>query len=302
MDKDLGDDEEDEDLETEPATPASWSVTPRLGDGPGEPPLVIPEYLVINVVATGDVGSVVFDLKGMAQKHFFFDYNPGRFAAATWRIKDPKTTALMFPKGRFVWTGAKSEKESNLAAQRYVRVLQMLHYPVWLHNFQIQNIVACAACGFLLKLYQLSTQYSAYVSYEPALFPGCIFRMPDHGLVFLAFRSGKVVITGAKERSQITREWNWFFTNVLSRYRDDNTQPSSADYRLYCQRMSDSLTDDIVGKVIQMAIEARGETTASLIFRADSEIQDTQERETGFTFELAPWDIVTGNTVEPTNE
>lgn len=40
-------------------------------------------------------------------------------------------------------------------------------------------------------------------SYEPELFPGLIYRMVKPRVVLLIFVSGKVVLTGAKERTQI---------------------------------------------------------------------------------------------------
>lgn len=39
--------------------------------------------------------------------------------------------------------------------------------------------------------------------YEPELFPGLIFRMERPKLVLLIFASGKIVLTGAKKRSEI---------------------------------------------------------------------------------------------------
>ncbi|MCK5346463.1 MAG: TATA-box-binding protein, partial [Candidatus Heimdallarchaeota archaeon] len=39
--------------------------------------------------------------------------------------------------------------------------------------------------------------------YEPEVFPGLIFRIPDPKAVFLIFSSGKVVLTGLKAESQI---------------------------------------------------------------------------------------------------
>jgi len=41
------------------------------------------------------------------------------------------------------------------------------------------------------------------LSYEPELFPGLIYRMVRPRIVLLIFVSGKVVLTGAKERSEI---------------------------------------------------------------------------------------------------
>ena len=38
------------------------------------------------------------------------EYNPSRFPAVVMRIREPKTTALIFAKGKMVITGAKSER------------------------------------------------------------------------------------------------------------------------------------------------------------------------------------------------
>lgn len=47
-----------------------------------------------------------------------------RFAAVIMRIREPKTTALIFASGKMVCTGAKSEAESRLAAKKYCRIVQ----------------------------------------------------------------------------------------------------------------------------------------------------------------------------------
>lgn len=41
------------------------------------------------------------------------------------------------------------------------------------------------------------------LKYEPELFPGLIYRMINPKVVLLIFVSGKIVLTGAKEREQI---------------------------------------------------------------------------------------------------
>jgi len=45
--------------------------------------------------------------------------------------------------------------------------------------------------------------YLYFFSYEPELFPGLIYRMVKPKIVLLIFVSGKVVLTGAKVRSEI---------------------------------------------------------------------------------------------------
>ena len=49
------------------------------------------------------------------------EYNPKRFAACIMRIREPKTTALIFKSGKVVCTGAKSEEISRTSAKLYYR-------------------------------------------------------------------------------------------------------------------------------------------------------------------------------------
>ena len=52
------------------------------------------------------------DLHYIAANGRNVEYKPKRFAAAIMRIRDPKTTALIFRSGKMVCTGAKSELDS----------------------------------------------------------------------------------------------------------------------------------------------------------------------------------------------
>ena len=51
------------------------------------------------------------------------EYKPKRFAAAIMRIREPKTTALIFRSGKMVCTGAKSEEDSKKATMKYAKQL-----------------------------------------------------------------------------------------------------------------------------------------------------------------------------------
>ena len=70
-------------------------------------------------------------------------------------------------------------------------------------DFKIQNIVGSIDVGFCLRLECFHTCHSQFCSYEPELFPGLIYRLHEPKVVLLIFVSGKVVITGAKLRTEI---------------------------------------------------------------------------------------------------
>ena len=120
------------------------------------------------------------------------------------RIRDPKTTALIFASGKIVCTGAKSEKAAKEATRKYAKIIQKLDFPAKFKDFKIQNVVASVDLKFPIRLEGLAYSHGAFSQYEPELFPGLVFRMLDPKVVLLIFVSGKVVFTGAKERDHIT--------------------------------------------------------------------------------------------------
>ena len=83
-----------------------------------------PPFELQNVVATFNLGVDYLDLRSIALHKPFIEYNPQKFAAATIRIRNPRTTALAFASGNMVCTGAKTEIQSRLAGRKYVRILQ----------------------------------------------------------------------------------------------------------------------------------------------------------------------------------
>lgn len=139
------------------------------------------------------------------------------------RIREPKTTALIFASGKMVVTGAKSEEMSRLAARKYARIIQKLGFQAKFTDFKIQNIVGSCDVKFPVRLEGLAYAHGHFSSvrlsvlpwpccvyvyanahntynnqYEPELFPGLIYRMVKPKIVLLIFVSGKIVLTGAK--------------------------------------------------------------------------------------------------------
>ena len=119
------------------------------------------------------------------------------------RIRDPKTTALIFASGKMVVTGAKSEDDSKLASRKYARIIQKLGFNAKFTDFKIQNIVGSCDIRFPIRLEGLASRHHNFSSYEPELFPGLIYRMIKPKIVLLIFVSGKIVLTGAKVREEI---------------------------------------------------------------------------------------------------
>jgi len=170
-----------------------------------------------NIVATVNL-ECRLDLKTIALHARNAEYNPKRFAAVIMRIREPKTTALIFASGKMVVTGAKSEDDSKLAARKYARIVQKLGFPARFTDFKIQNIVGSCDVKFPIRLEGLAFAHGHYSSYEPELFPGLIYRMVKPKVVLLIFVSGKIVLTGAKVREEIYQAFNTIYP-VLSEFR-----------------------------------------------------------------------------------
>ena len=134
------------------------------------------------------------------------------------RIREPKSTALIFASGKMVCTGAKSEQEARIAARKYARILQKLKFEVSFKEFKVQNMVGSCDVRFPIRLEGLATAHGIFCSYEPELFPGLIYRMQEPKIVLLVFVSGKVVLTGAKKREEIYQAFENIYP-VLQQYK-----------------------------------------------------------------------------------
>ena len=159
-----------------------------------------------NIVSTANF-KCILDLREIALKAKNAEYNPRRFAAVIMRIKEPKTTALIFSSGKMVCTGARTEEESRQASRIYAKIILKLGFPVKFCEFTVQNIVASCDVKFPIRLEGLANTYLKFCSYEPEMFPGLIFHMLEPKIVLLIFVSGKIVLTGAKKREDIYRAY-----------------------------------------------------------------------------------------------
>lgn len=193
--------------DTPAATPAAGQAAPVSG--------IVPTLQ--NIVATVNLDCRL-DLKTIALHARNAEYNPKRFAAVIMRIRDPKTTALIFASGKMVVTGAKSEDDSKLASRKYARIIQKLGFNAKFTDFKIQNIVGSCDIRFPIRLEGLAMRHNHFSSYEPELFPGLIYRMMKPKIVLLIFVSGKIVLTGAKVREEIYQAFE-MMVPVLSDFR-----------------------------------------------------------------------------------
>lgn len=176
-----------------------------------------------NIVSTVTLGTRL-DLDKITSTARNAEYNPKRFQAVIVRIREPRTTALIFASGKMIITGAKTVKDSRNAALKYTAIVQKVGFPATFKDFKVQNLTATCDAGFPIRLEGLIYAHSACATYEPELFPGLVYRMIEPKVSLLIFVSGKVVMTGAKTAEQLTAA----FVNIypfLLEFRKKNLPP-----------------------------------------------------------------------------
>ena len=158
---------------------------------------------IVNIVACVDYGCEL-DLFKIATHARNAEYNPKRFPAVTLRIQDPKATGLTFKNGKMNIVGCRTEESAFLAARKFGRILKNLKFPVKLKSFTIANMVATMDAKFPIHLESMAaSQHRIFVTYNPEIFAGLIYRMPKPRATLLIFVSGKVVVTGTKSMQNI---------------------------------------------------------------------------------------------------
>ncbi|KAK4197655.1 hypothetical protein QBC40DRAFT_206665, partial [Triangularia verruculosa] len=185
-------------------------ISPELETLEYQPDWPVPQ--VQNFVATANLDCRI-DLYHLSQQARNVEYRPRRLAAVIMRIRDPRTTALIFASGKMVVIGAKSEALARLAARKHAYAVQKCGYKPKFLDFKIQNIVASVNVGFNVRLEGLANRYHAVgARYVPEIFPGLSFKQylgnnadgsPRSSPTLLIFTSGKIVVTGAKTEDDV---------------------------------------------------------------------------------------------------
>ncbi len=142
------------------------------------------------------------DLTKIARKFEDTEYNPERFPGLIMRIKEPKSTFLIFSTGKMVITGLRRADEASAGVKKVVKYIKKAGINVSNPEITIQNIVASGDLHTFIDL-NLAAILMDNAMYEPEVFPGLIYRMKEPKTVFLIFSTGKIVCTGAKNKKSV---------------------------------------------------------------------------------------------------
>src|SRR3989338_4135591 len=131
---------------------------------------------VVNIVISTSLKHDI-PLEKMAATLSNTEYNPEQFPGLVIRIKEPKTSALIFSSGKVVCTGARSMEKVNEAISKIIQSLQKINVKITVKpEIVIQNIVASGSVGMDLNLNVLAMKLEN-TEYEPEQFPGLVYKL-----------------------------------------------------------------------------------------------------------------------------
>ena len=162
---------------------------------------------IVNVVASATIDQKL-DLNKIQEKFPEVEYHPDVFPGAVFRIRNPKSSTLLFSTGKMVCTGSKSEELAVKAVDMVVKKLRKGGIKIKKNAVvTVQNIVSSINLGGRVSLERVARTLPRSM-YEPEQFPGVIHRMVDPKVVILIFASGKLVCTGGKTEKDVYRAVN----------------------------------------------------------------------------------------------
>ena len=170
-------------------------------------------YKLQNIVASSSLEHDVPLIK-LAEALPNTEYNPEQFPGLVMRIKNPKTSALIFSSGKIVCTGAKSMAKVKLSVQEIIKYLAKIKIKITIKpKIVVQNMVASGSVGMDLNLNSLAMDLEN-TEYEPEQFPGLVYKLSGTRATFLLFSNGKIVCTGTRSEPKLKEALGLLVVNL----------------------------------------------------------------------------------------
>lgn len=171
------------------------------------------EISIVNIVVSSSLEKDI-PLEKMAATLPNTEYNPEQFPGLVLRIKEPKTSALIFSSGKIVCTGARNMEDVERSIQSIIKSLKKLDIYVTIKpEITVQNIVASGSIGMDLNLNVLGVKLPN-TEYEPEQFPGLVHKLKKTNATFLLFSNGKIVCTGTKTEQEVNDATDMLIDNL----------------------------------------------------------------------------------------
>jgi len=175
--------------------------------------MVKKEIKLQNIVATTNLEHDIPLIK-LAEALPNTEYNPEQFPGLVMRIRDPKTSALIFSSGKIVCTGAKSMTKVKESIVNIIKNIEKIGIKIKVKPIiKVQNMVASGAIGMDLNLNELAMKLEN-TEYEPEQFPGLVYKLDGTRATFLLFSNGKIVCTGTRSEAKLREALDKLVVNL----------------------------------------------------------------------------------------
>ena len=157
---------------------------------------------IVNIVCSSSLGQDI-PLIRLAETLPNTEYNPEQFPGLIMRIKEPKTSALIFSSGKIVNTGARSLGKVRESIDKIIENLAKVNVKIKIQpKIEVQNMVGSGSVGMDLNLNSLAMELEN-TEYEPEQFPGLVYKLSGTRATFLLFSNGKIVCTGTRSETKL---------------------------------------------------------------------------------------------------
>ena len=159
---------------------------------------------LVNAVGGGDVHSeldldVLLDLLDVPVKRYDPEYHPSLYL----KLEEGGATILVFRTGKYNIAGAESIQDLVKTNKQFLSQLSELGIDTSssADSFEVRNLVFNSEFDAEFDLSALVIGLGLECAeYEPEQFPGVQYKPPIGKGVFLIFRTGKVILTGATKK------------------------------------------------------------------------------------------------------
>ncbi len=215
-----------------------------------------------------------------------------------------RKTLLIYGTGKIVCVGVKTSEQAFFMIKTWIYHLQKNDFKIEIEkdSFKIQNIVSSVVTPFNINIAAFASKKSENCTYEAELFPGVIVDdicSNNQSLKAIIFKSGKMVVTGAKKKKQIKRvvrtmmSWLTEFTTLKHSKNDDvvfgqiNNNYSQINQDV--KNMQHKKAQGIVQRILDRKIQKRREE------EEEKEEKEEKEKRKGIIIMAKPSDTEIGD-------
>jgi len=126
-----------------------------------------------------------------------------KFNGLIYKIRNPKCTVLFFSTGKIVIVGCTEKEQILQAYDRILKLISKFGLDPRLTEMKINNIASTLTLPFQINREKFIRDNQENVDYNPELFPGVIFRIPQTKITAIIFYQGKIILTGTKSELEI---------------------------------------------------------------------------------------------------